>query len=68
MKVVYQLFGKKAKGQSVCGVVEENNGIKLGDGCFMIPTENLEKITHIMNEYGIQFKVLRTYLPYQIKE
>ena len=68
MKVVYQLFGKKMKGRSVGGVVEENNGMKLGDGCFMIPTENLEKITQIMKEYNIQYRVLRTYSPYQTKE
>ena len=61
MKVVYRLFGKKVKGQSVCGVVEENSGIRLGDGCFMIPLESLEKIAQIMNEFSIQFKVLKTY-------
>jgi len=61
MKVVYKLFGKKVKGQSVCGVVEENNGIRLGDGCFMIPMESLEKIARIMNEFSIQFKVLKMY-------
>lgn len=68
MKVVYQLFGKKVKGRSVGGVVEENDGTRLGDGCFMIPIENLEKITHIMNEYDIRFRVSRTYSPHQTKE
>jgi len=68
MKVIYQLFGKKAKEQSVCGIVEENNGIKLGDGCFMIPTEHLKAITQIMNAYGIKFRILKTYSPHQSKE
>jgi len=68
MKVVYRLFGKKGKGQSVCGVVEEKRGVKLGDGCFMIPMETLEKIAQIMNEFSIRFKVLKMYSPHQIKE
>lgn len=68
MKVVYQLFGKKTKEQNVCGVVEENNGVKLGDGCFVIPTEKLETIAKIMNEHGIQFRILRTYSPHPLKE
>jgi len=68
MKVIYQLFGKKAKGQGICGVVEENNGKKLGDGCFMVPMENLKAITQIMNEHGIQFRILKTYAPHPFKE
>ena len=68
MKVVYRLFGKKVKGQSVCGVVEEKGGVRLGDGCFMIPTEGLEAITQMMSECGVQFKVLRIYSSYSSKE
>jgi len=68
MRVIYQLFGKKVKGQSICGVVEENNGMRLGDGCFLIPIESLKKITQIMDEYGIKFRVLRTYSSYPLKE
>ena len=68
MKIVYQLFGKKMKkGQNVCGVVENSGGIRLGDGCFMIPIEKLETIRQIMNEYGIQFRIQRTYSPYPFK-
>jgi len=67
MKVVYQLFGKKVKGQSIRGVVEENNGMRLGDGCFMIPAENLEKVAQIMNENGIKFGVLRMYSPPKLR-
>lgn len=68
MKVVYRLFGKKGKGQSICGVVEENGGLRLGDGCFMIPIEGLEAITQMMSECGVQFKVLRIYSSYSSKE
>jgi len=68
MKVAYQLFGKKTKEQNICGVVEENNGTKLGNGCFMIPTEKLETISKIMNEHGIQFRILTTYSPHPLKK
>jgi len=66
MKVVYRLFGKKGKGQSVCGIVEENGGLRLGDGCFMIPKQNLDSVVQIMSGYGIQFRVLEMYSPRQI--
>lgn len=63
MKVVYRLFGKETKSRSVRGVVEQSGGLKLGDGCFMIPTENLEAATQVLKQYNIQFKIQRTYAP-----
>jgi len=57
MKVVYRLFGK----QNRKGLVEEEGGTKLGDGCFMIPVENLEKIAIILKEFGVEFDVMKLY-------
>jgi len=57
MKVNYRLFGKQ-KGK---GVVEEVGGIRLGDGCFMIPAESLEKITTILKQFGAHFNLMRVY-------
>jgi predicted nucleotidyltransferase len=57
MRVNYRLFGK----QNRKGLVTENGGKKLGDGCFMIPTENLEKVSIILKEFGVRFNVIRIY-------
>ncbi len=57
MKVDYRLFGKQKRK----GLVEEVGGAKLGDGCFMIPAENLEKATAILKQFGVNFNVIRVY-------
>ncbi|MEM2144915.1 MAG: hypothetical protein QW279_06110 [Candidatus Jordarchaeaceae archaeon] len=57
MKVIYQLFGK----QKLKGIVEQRDGRKLGDGCFMIPIESLEEVTRILKQYKVRFKTLTVY-------
>lgn len=57
MKVAYRLFGK----QKLKGIVEKRGGRKLGDGCFMIPTENLEEVTQILKKYNVNFQTLTVY-------
>jgi len=63
MKVIYRLFGKKAKNHPLTGIVEKSSGIKLGDGCFMIPMENLTTVTKILKQFNVRFKALTTYAP-----
>lgn len=62
MKVVYRLFGRKAKGESLKGVVVQKGIRKLGDGCFMIPSESLDAAVNILKKYQVQFDVLRAYI------
>jgi len=57
MKVNYRLFGKQNKRN----LVEENKGRKLGDSCFMIPTENIEKATNILKQFNAPFDVTIVY-------
>jgi predicted nucleotidyltransferase len=57
MKLIYHLFGKQAKK----GIVQQSGGIKLGNGCFMIPIENLENVTQILKQYDIQPKITKVY-------
>jgi len=59
MKVDYRLFGKQKRK----GLLEEVGGEKLGDGCFMIPAENLEKVTTILKQFGVNFNIKRIYAP-----
>ena len=60
MKVSYRLFGKQDRE----GLVEKIGGAKLGDGCFMIPAENLDKATAILEQFGVQFDVTIVYTPH----
>jgi predicted nucleotidyltransferase len=63
MKIIYRLFGKKTKKYTSKGIVEKSGGIKLGDGCFMIPMENLKNVIEVLNQHNVQFKVLTTFTP-----
>lgn len=62
MKVIYRLFGKKAKNQNSLGAVGKNGGTKLGDGCFLIPMENLTTGTKILDQFRVRFEVLTAYI------
>ena len=57
MRVVYRLFGKQKRK----GVVEEGGGARLGDGCFIVPEENLDKTTTLLKQFDLQFDVMRVY-------
>jgi len=62
MKVVYRLFGREARGEGLKGLVGEKGGLKLGDGCFMIPMDSLEASIDVLRKYNVSFDVLRTYM------
>lgn len=47
----------------VGGVVGEGHGRKLGDGSFMIPTENLEAVVNVLDRHNVAFDLIRVYLP-----
>lgn len=64
MRLIYHLFGKQAKK----GIVQQGGGIKLGNGCFMIPTENLENVTKILKQYNIQPKTTKVYKQSKLTE
>ena len=63
MRVIYRLFGRERKGEGLRGVVGEGGGRKLGDGCFMIPTERLDVVIDVLKRHEVTFDVLRAYLP-----
>jgi len=62
MKVNYSLFGK----QNRKGLVQEKGGMKLGDGCFIIPAENLEEVTTILKNFNVYFNQMSVYASQQL--
>lgn len=62
MKVNYRLFGKESRG----GIVGQSGGSKLGDRCFIIPTENLEKATRILELFDVKFEAIKVYASPQL--
>jgi len=57
MKVIYRLFGKR----TIKGIVQQGGGEKLGDGCFLIPVENLEEVVQILKRHNIKFDIKTVY-------
>lgn len=61
MKVIYRLFGRQRKGENLRGIVGKCGGRKLGDGCFMIPTQNLEAAIDVLKQHKVGFRLLTVY-------
>jgi len=64
VKIIYRLFGK----QTIKGMVQQNGGRKLGDGCFIIPAEKIEEILQILRQNKVRFEVTEIYEPQNIIE
>ncbi|MGC9345682.1 MAG: nucleotidyltransferase domain-containing protein [Candidatus Bathyarchaeales archaeon] len=64
MTVIYRLFGKR----TIKGIVQRGGGEKLGDGCFLIPVENLEEVVQILKQHNIKFDITTVYRPPEIME
>jgi len=64
MRMIYRLFGKQTRK----GIVYQRGGRKLGDGCFMIPMENLEETIQILKQNYVKFEVTTVYKPPKIIE
>jgi predicted nucleotidyltransferase len=62
MRVIYRLFGRQRKSGRLGGVVGEGGGRKLGDGCFMIPTQNLEAAVDVLKQHKVTFRLLTVYV------
>jgi hypothetical protein len=61
MRVIYRLFGRRQKNGSLGGIVGEGGGKKLGDGCFMVPTQNLKAAVDVLRRHGVVFRLLTVY-------
>ena len=59
MKILYKLYGKRKLGKY--GLLEMLDGRKLGDGCIIIPAENLKPIMEIFKQFNVKIKILDFY-------
>ena len=59
MKILYKLYGKRKLGKY--GLLEMLGGRKLGDGCIIIPAENLKPILEIFKQFNVKIKILDFY-------
>lgn len=58
MMLIYRLYGKKGGAE---GMVAAANGVKLGAGCILVPSEHVGSILDAFREYGIEVKVMQLY-------
>lgn len=60
MKALYLLYGRKASG--IKGLVEKFGGMKLAEGCLMIPSEHARSLRDSIKKYGVKVKVIEVFL------
>jgi predicted nucleotidyltransferase len=61
-KLCYRLFGKRTKRHSYEGEVAKLGGIRLGDGCIMVPEEKYAEISELLKAYNVKHDALITYV------
>jgi predicted nucleotidyltransferase len=60
MKLFYKLYGKKENKSA--GLVNRLDGLKINNGCIIVPEENSEVILKVLKEYGTEVKALKIYI------
>lgn len=63
MKLLYTIYGKRVRGKRYPGLMDEFNGMKLGEGCFIIDREGLQKALETLRRYRAKYKVYDAFLP-----
>ncbi|MEM1985328.1 MAG: nucleotidyltransferase domain-containing protein [Nitrososphaeria archaeon] len=61
MKFYYKLYGKNSS--SNIGLVKKVGGIKVSEGCLLIPENSFEIIKEILNKFNVKFNVIEIYKP-----
>lgn len=61
-KLCYQLFGKRAKRYSYDGEVAKLGGVRLGDGCFMVPEEKYGEMAKMLKACNVSHDSLTAYV------
>lgn len=61
MKFYYKLYGKNSS--SNIGLVKKVGGIKVSEGCLLMPEDSFEIIKDILNKFNVKFNVIEIYKP-----
>jgi predicted nucleotidyltransferase len=60
MKLFYKLYRKGGSRDE--GLVSKFGGLKINDGCIIVPEESSEAILKVLQEHGAKVKMLKIYL------
>jgi len=60
-KLCYRLFGKRARKYSYGGRVAELGGVRLGDGCILVPEGSYKEISKTLAEHKVAHKAMIAY-------
>lgn len=61
MRLLYRLYGKR--GARSMGLVNRLGGLKIGEGCIIVPEENAGAILEVLREHGVEVKSFDVYVP-----
>lgn len=61
MRLLYKLYGKK--GARNTGLINRLGGLKIGEGCVIMPEENAETIVKVLREHGVEVESFDAYVP-----
>ncbi|MCX8188228.1 MAG: nucleotidyltransferase domain-containing protein [Nitrososphaeria archaeon] len=59
MKFYYKLYGKS--GSNNVGLVKKVDGIKISEGCLLIPEDSFKIIKEILDKFNVKFNVIDVY-------
>ncbi|MGB9759702.1 MAG: nucleotidyltransferase domain-containing protein [Thermoproteota archaeon] len=60
MKLFYRLYGKRKNKDK--GLVNKLGGLRVNNGCIIVPEENIETILRVLREHGAETKIFKIYL------
>jgi uroporphyrinogen-III synthase len=58
MRLVYRLYGRKGSN----GLVKRLRGLKIAEGCILIPEDASDALLKALTEYGVEVKTFNVYV------
>lgn len=59
-RLVYRLYGRRSSG--IRGLIDKLGGVKLSEGCVLVPEEGAQRVKEAIEGCGARVKVLRVYV------
>lgn len=63
-KLAYRLYGRRSLG--IRGLIEEVGGVKLSEGCLLVPEEGARRVEEVVRGCGAEVKVIRALVQGQV--